>query len=72
MLVRETQILRPMAGWIDTGMAVARKTRAGWTALASLLYLRKTRPQESPGFGGKLAGAIAIARSLAAIWKWRS
>ena len=71
-LMTEAQNLRPVAEWVDVGMSVARKVRMGWTVLAPLLSLWRTRERESSGFIHKLAGAIALARSLMEGWKsWR-
>jgi hypothetical protein len=69
VIAQEAQNLRPVAEWVDLGIAVARKARAGWTALAPLLSLWQTRKQATSGVASKLAGAIAIARSLRAVWK---
>jgi hypothetical protein len=69
VLAQEAHKLRPVAEWADLGIAVARKARTGWTALAPLLSLWQARKQGSFGFAWKLAGAIAIARSLTAVWK---
>jgi hypothetical protein len=69
VLVKEAQNLRPVAGWLDLGIAVARKARAGWTALAPVLSLWRTRKQESSGFVHKLAEAISLARTFSAMWK---
>ena len=68
-LVAEAQNLRPIAAQVDLGIAVARRVRAGWSALAPLLSLWQARKQESSGLIGKIANGIAIARSLAALGK---
>ena len=71
-LMTETQNLRPVAGWVDLGVNVARKARTGWSVMAPLLSPWQTRKQEPSGFVHKLAEAISLARSIAALWKnWR-
>lgn len=71
-LMTEAQNLRPVAGWVDLGINVARKARTGWSVLAPLHSLRQTREQEPSGVVHKLAEAISLARSIAALWKnWR-
>ena len=69
VLAQEAQNLRPVAEWANLSIGVTRKARAGWAALAPLLSLWQTRKQGSSGVARKFAGAIAIARSLTAIWK---
>ncbi len=71
-LTTEAQRLRPVMGWVELGMDLTRKARTGWATLAPLLSLWRTQKQESSGLVHKLAGAISLARSLAALWKgWR-
>jgi hypothetical protein len=71
-LMTDAQTLRPVADWIDLGIAVACKVRMGWSVLAPLFSLGRTRKQESSDFVHKLAGAIALARSLMEVWKgWK-
>jgi len=50
VLAKEAQNLRPVAAWVDLGIDIARKARAGWTALAPLLSLWQTRKQSQPGY----------------------
>jgi len=71
-LVGVARDLQPAVAWVDLGVAVARKVRSALSALAPLLSLWGSRKSESSGFLGKLAGAVSIGRSLAALWKsWR-
>ena len=71
-LIVGVQNLAPIVSWVDLGIEVARKTRAGWTALVPLLSLWQTRKEPSSGFVQRITGAISLARSLAALWKnWR-
>ena len=72
VLAQEVRNLRPVAAWVDLGIGVARKVRMGWSVLAPLLSQWQTRKQEPSGVVHKLAEAISIARSIAALWKnWR-
>ena len=68
-LMTEAENLRPVAGWVDLGLAAARKARTGWSVLAPLLSLWQTRKQEPSGVVHKLAEAISLARSLTTLWK---
>ena len=71
-LAKDAQTLRAATEWVDLGIDISRKARAGWTALGPLLSLWQTRNQEPSGFIHKLAGAISLACSLTALWKnWR-
>lgn len=71
-LVEEAQNLRPVVVWVDLGIGVARKVGTAWSALAPLLSLWRTPKQESSGLLGKLAGAVSLGQSFAALWKsWR-
>ena len=72
LLATDAQALRAVAAWMDLGIDVARKGRTGWSVLAPLFSLWQRRKQEPSGFAQKFSGAIALARSLAALWKnWR-
>jgi hypothetical protein len=68
-LVAEAQSLRPIAAWVDLGVAATRKLRAGWEALAPLLSLWQAGKQEPGGLIQKITNGIALARSLMAIGK---
>ncbi len=71
-LAQVGQNLQPVVVWVDLGVAIARKARTAFSALAPLLSLWGSRNAESSGFFGKLTGAISCGRSLAALWKnWR-
>lgn len=64
--------LEPVMAWVDLGVALARKARSALSALAPLLSFWQTGRQESPGFLGKITGAISLVRSLTTLWKsWR-
>ena len=68
----EARNLRPVAAWMDLGIDVAGKARAGWNVLARLLPPWRKRKQETGGFAQKLAGGVSLARALVALWKsWR-
>ena len=68
----EARNLRPVAAWMDLGIVVAGKARAGWNVLACLLNPWRKRKQETSDFVQKLAGGVSLARSLLALWKsWR-
>ena len=68
-LIAEAQNLRPIATQVDLGIAIARQVRAGWETLAPLLSLWQARKQKSSGLIGKIANGIALARSVAEMWK---
>ena len=68
-LITEADNLRPVAGWVDLGIDVARKARTAWSVLAPLLSVWQARRQESSGFVHKLAEALSLARSLTELWK---
>lgn len=71
-LVEAAQNLQPVVAWVDLGVAIARKARTALSALAPLLSLWGSQKSKSSGFLGKLAGAVSLGRSVAALWKsWR-
>jgi hypothetical protein len=71
VLLAEAQNLRPLVGWVDVSLDAARKARTGWTTLAPLLACWRMREHQSPGLIHKLANALSVARSLAALWNGR-
>jgi hypothetical protein len=71
-LAEVAQNLQPVIAWVDLGVTFARKARSALSTLAPLLSLWGSRKSESTGFLGKLAGAVSLGRSVAALWKnWR-
>ncbi len=71
-LVKDARLLRPAAGWVDLGVDLARKARAGFNSLAPLLSWWGGRKRASSGVLRKMAGVVSVARSVTALWKgWR-
>jgi len=71
-LAAEAQSLRTAAGWVDNGMAFARKARANWLLLAPLLVLRKKQKRESTGFVHRVVQGISFGRAILSMWRnWR-
>lgn len=64
------QTLRTAAIWVDRGIEVASKARDGWAALAPL-FSRSGEGASTSGFSQKLAGAVSVARVLAALFSDR-
>lgn len=71
VLSEEARALRPVAGWVDLGIEVVHKVRAGWSVLAPLFSFWQMKKEGSSGLMQKLAGGISIARSLAGLWQNR-
>lgn len=70
-LAADAARLRPVAGWVDLGMEVAQKARAGMSILGPLLSLWKLRKQGGTGLTGTLARAFSIGSSIAGLWRSR-
>ncbi len=74
ILLAEAPKLRAVAQWVDTGIVVAQKARAGWAALSPWISPPGIGAQGSKpvGFASILRYGISAARSLIGVWKtWR-
>ena len=74
LLQAETPKLQAVAQWVDLGIGVAQKARAGWAALSPWISPPGIGAQEPKpvGFASILRYGISAARSLMGVWKaWR-
>ena len=72
ILLRESQNLRRVASYVDLGMDLAGKARAGLGVASALLALRPGKGRESSGWIGKLTRGISVAGSVMGLWReWR-
>lgn len=71
VLREEARNLQPVVAWVDFGVDVTRKVRAGWTTLFPLLSWWRKGTTDSSGFVDKMTGAVSIVRSLLGLWKMR-
>jgi hypothetical protein len=61
-----------VATWLDLGVGVAFKMRAGWSALAPLRAVWNTTSAKPAGVIGRIGKAVLAARFLLMCWEnWR-
>lgn len=68
-LMAEAQVLRPMAIWVDVGIAAVRNARACWDTWIPFFSSWQAGRGDSGGLIEKITKGFAIARSLKKLWK---
>lgn len=72
ILLRESVNLRRAASYVDLGMDLAGKARAGLGVISALFACRTKEGQESAGWLGRLARGVGVATSVMGLWReWR-
>jgi hypothetical protein len=68
-LMAEAQVLRPMAIWVDVGIAAVRNARACWDTWIPFFSSWQAGRGDSGGLIEKITKGFVIARSLKELWK---
>jgi hypothetical protein len=68
-LMAEARVLRPMAIWVDVGIAAVRNARACWETWIPFFSSWQAGKGDSGSLIEKITKGFAIARSLKELWK---
>ena len=68
-LLAEARVLRPMAIWVDVGIAAVRNARACWETWLPFFSSWQAGKGDSGSLIEKITKGFAIARSLKELWR---
>ena len=71
LLAREALTLQKAISWVDLGIDLGLKARTACSVLEPLLFFWQGPKMPKTDFARKLAGAVALARPLLALWRSR-